>query len=896
MRRLLPLVALFALLGPAAAQKADPKKPELPRNPLAEAEKRLLKGNYEEAREKYAELAKADDKLRPAAVVGTAETYRQAGDLAKAAEVLDAAAKEFPKSADVLAARGELLYSRGKWDDADKDIDAAIAADANCARARWIKACLLREQGKLDEAKTALRWFLSFYKGREVFTAAESTYIALGGAELARWNKNAQQFNLILNTILKDALKTDPDYWPAEQVAGDILLEKYNRPDAVESFDNALKVNPKAADALVGKARAAAVKFDLKDADSYADQALRAHPNHPAALRVKADILLVAGDFPAAKKLLDAAKAVNPRDAATLGRLAAVALVTHDAAGFEAMEKDVASWDGKPGAFYAELAAALDERKQYPKAEGYYKKALELRPVLSAPLSGLGLLYLRMGDEAEGRKLLDQAFKADPFNVRVSNSRRVLRHLEDEKSPYRTVETAHYVLKYNPQTDGVLGEWIADYLEEVHAALKGQFGFEPAGKVLIEVFNTHEMFSGRTVGVPDLHTVGACIGRVVALASPTAKGLSKPYNWGRVIRHEVTHLFNLAQTDYQCPHWVTEGLAVGNERMNRPPSWTAALRDRFAKNDLLTLDTILLGFVRPKNPEEWTLAYCQSQLYIEYLVKTAGKEAVGKLLAEYKAGHDTAAALQSVCGVSKAEFEKGYKAHVTRLVDGLDGGKAVADKPMTFDELKAAVEENPADLNLKARLAEQHLRRGNAADAKKLAEAVLDKEPAHPTAAVVKAKLLQRAGDEEEAKKLIEAALKGKPDDVKGLLAVGRLHLERKEWKEAAEAFEAGRKLAPDAADWLEQLARIYKETKETDKLSAVLAEMVGQDPDDLPGRVTLAKLNAAAGEWAKAEAFARDALMIDVTHAEAKGVYLEALRKQKKDATADKVEGWYAK
>lgn len=894
-RLLLSAFALFALFNLAPAQKADPKKPPPKEpSPLAEADKRLHKGNYDEARELYAELAKKNDKLKPGAAVGIAESYRLAGEYAKARETLDAAVKESPKSAEALAARSELLLELGQWDDAEKDADAAIAAQADNVRARYVKACLLRERGNTKDALEGFRWVVRYYNAKDTFTADELVYVGLGAAEFARWTNNSKQFSFILNDVLKDALKEDKDFWQAEQLAGELLLEKYNRPDAIEAFDNALKINPKAADPLVGKAHAAMVKFDLKDADAFADQALKQNPKHTAALRVKADIQLIAGDFPAARKVLEEAKAVNARDAATLGRLAAIALMTQDAKGFEAIEKDVAGFDAKPGGFYHELAAVLDERKQYGKAEEYYKKAKELRPMLAGPRTGLGMLYLRLGNEEAGRKLLDEAFKLDPFNVRVSNSRKVMTHLDK----YKTIETDHYILKYDPNTDQLLADWLAEYMEEIHADLKKQFGYEPPGKVLIEVFSTHEMFSGRTVGLPDLHTIGACTGRVVAMASPKAKGLSKPFNWGRVMRHELTHIFNLAQTDYQCPHWVTEGLAVQNERMSRPPSWTAALRDRFAKDDLLNLDTIMLGFVRPKNPEEWTLAYCQSQLYVDYMIQAHGQASVGKILNEFKTGKDTAAALKAACGVEKADFEKGYKEFVTKLVNGLSGSgsKKGPEKPMTFDELKAASEKDPDDLDLKARLAEQYYRRNMASDAKKLADAVLEKEPGHPIASVVKARLLIRGGDEEAAQALLEKAQKAKPDDVRMIALVGKLHMERKEFEKAAELFEKGRKLAPYDADWLEQLAKIYKETKETAKLNAVLSELVAQDPDELDGRVRLAKSSLELGEFAKAEAFARDALMIDVANADAKEALIESLKKQKKDKEADKIEKRYAK
>jgi cytochrome c-type biogenesis protein CcmH/NrfG len=102
--------------------------------------------------------------------------------------------------------------------------------------------------------------------------------------------------------------------------------------------------------------------------------------------------------------------------------------------------------------------------------------------------------------------------------------------------------------------------------------------------------------------------------------------------------------------------------------------------------------------------------------------------------------------------------------------------------------------------------------------------------------------------------------------------------------------------VAPLDADWLEQLAKIYKETKDTAKLNVVLGELVAQDPDELDGRVRLAKSSLEIGEFTKAEAFARDALMIDVNNSDAKETLVEALRKQKKDAEAEKVEKRYAK
>src|SRR5262249_9064938 len=146
----------------------------------------------------------------------------------------------------------------------------------------------------------------------------------------------------------------------------------------------------------------------------------------------------------------------------------------------------------------------------------YYREAMKLRPSLAGPLNSLGLLYMRLGDEAKAAELLDKGFKADKFNVRVSNMRKVLAHLKG----YKEIKTKHFLLKYDEKADPVLGPYVADYLEAVYDELARKFNYRPAGPFLIELFRTHEMFSGRTVALPDLHTIGACTGRVVTMVSP----------------------------------------------------------------------------------------------------------------------------------------------------------------------------------------------------------------------------------------------------------------------------------------------------------------------------------------------------------------------------------------
>ena len=542
------------------------------------------------------------------------------------------------------------------------------------------------------------------------------------------------------------------------------------------------------------------------------------------------------------------------------------------------------AFDPKPALFYYELGERLDESRRFDEAEKNLRKAAALRPNMPGPSNSLGILYMRLGREKEAAPLLDKGFAADPFNVRVSNMRKVLKHLDN----YKTIKTEHFEVRFDPVRDAALGRYVADYLEGIHADLTKQFGHAPQGPILIEIFNSHEMFSGRTVALPDLHTIGACTGRMFAMASPHAKGVRKPFNWARVLRHEVVHIFNLDQTHFLVPHWLTEGLAVNNEGFPRPPTWNVLLRERVPAGELLNLDTIDLGFIRPRGPLEWQMAYCQSQLYVTYLKQTYGAEVVGDLLAAYADGLGTAEVIKKVCKVDQAELEKKYLAFLEEVVKGLPGKPA--GKRKTFAQLKAEHEKDPADPEAAAALAEATVGRDRV-EARKLAKEALDKKKGHPKASLVIARLERQAGNAEQERAILEAALDRDAPDAKVLQELAKIYYEASEFPKAAETFELGHKSEPGEPEWLQELARVYTQTGEKDKLVAVLKELVPTDADDFDHRKKLASLLAGDGKWADAEKYCREALEIDLGDAEVRATLDKALREQKKTAEADRLK-----
>jgi tetratricopeptide (TPR) repeat protein len=879
MNRLIAGLILLACTVPVLADEAD----------LKEARARWLHGNYDEARGAYEKLLK-DEKAAVPAAIGLSVTLQSLGEYDKALEVIDTALASRAKSADLLGRRAELLYLRGRWKDAEEAAGKALELKKDQFLARYIRALLARDRGDTKAADIDFRWFVRTYSERsnnddDIKVPEELLLVGLAGAENARWHNLSDQFAVVLRDVYGDALKNDKQFWPAEYQAGMLLLEKYNTPDAVDAFDKALTINPSAAEAMVGKGRAALQKYEIADAERLAEKALKVNVRLPEALRLRADIHMMGGNYAGALKELETARQVNPRDETTLGRIAACYFLDHKQEAFDKLVKEILEFDPKPGIFYAALAERLDDRRHYDEAEANFKTAIELRPLLPDPRNDLGLLLMRMGKEKEARTVLTEAFQADPFNIRVANTLKVLRHVDK----YETLTTEHFVLRYDAKTDTAMAHLLAELLEEQYAKLSETFQFKPKGAILVELFNNHDMFSGRVVALPDLHTIGACTGRMFALDSPHARGIAKPFNWARVVRHELVHIFNLEQTHFQVPHWLTEGLAVNNEGFPRPQIWNQLLQEKVAANELMTLDNVDLGFIRPRSPVEWQMAYCQSQIYVDYLRSKYGPKSVGEMLAAYGDGLGTEAAITRVCKVDKATFEKGYLDYLHELVKSIRGRPA--EKPMTIRELEQAHTANPADEDLTARLADNYRERNRTSEARKMAEEVLAKNKKHPLANYVKARLLQQAGDDDEARRLLEFAASGDSPEPKALLALGKLYYESKDLDKAAAVFERARKAQPTDSRWLTELARVHAQANDKEKLIAVLKDLVPTDADDLDTRKRLARLLLESNRYAEAEKYARESLEIDVVDAESRSVLMAALKGQKKDAEVTRME-----
>lgn len=805
-------------------------------DPLAEARDHLNHGRYEEALDAYASAAESGADST-AIALGVSRIRIETGLYDEAATALEDPLKQNSQNADVLARRAELRLLRGDIPGATIDAEAALKASPDHPAARLARADALTEAGRIDEAADEYRWFVRFYNRTQPKDAETLVTVARGTLRYARWKRVTSVFHFVISDLCPDIAKADPDDWRADAISGSLLLEKYNEAQGVPDLERALAKNPSAAEVHAALAATAVEEHEFEEASQRIDAALRMNPAFVPALGLKADIAVAEGNFEQARPDLDAALAVNPHDQDILARVAALGVLSGEVnrAAFTAAIAAIEAGDAmrietdsefgrvvadllrrnpKPGRFLYRLGATLEGRRRYPEAERAYEAAVKVMPKLPEPQVALGLLAMRAGDLDRTKTILDAAFKADPFHVRVSNMRKVVGLLES----YETLETPHFLIRFDPTKDRVLAELTAEYLEAEYPKLTGEFGFEPPGKTVVELFQTgsgqsgHEWFAARMVGLPWLQTIGASTGLMIALASPTA---TQEYNWARVVRHEFTHVITLQQTDFRVPTWYTEALAVRSEGYPRPEEWDDLLRKRVPEGELRTLDELDEAFVSPDTPDDWQFAYCQSLLYAEDLDERFGGDVHRKLLGAYARGLTTTEAIAEATGVTADKLEEGYRERLWRVAESL-GPATDADELTT--ETREALED-----------AVRAVRRKKPAEAIELLEAVFDHDEPQPQVLELLGKVKLLNGDAESAA---------------GLFALGR------------EKFPRERK-------WVKLHAAALLKAGDSPELKPLLEEIANTDADEALAPKKLAELAAAGGDAAATKRWAMRALYV---------------------------------
>ena len=538
------------------------------------------------------------------------------------------------------------------------DLDAALELTTTDASSPGLvlRASALRALGRDAEATLALQSALEATPSsveEQVARVDAGRRLALGTG------RTGAAYQQLMNTLARVRSEIDPLYWPAMLLEAELLFEKSRFNEAGQALWDVLELNPRCSDAWYLLGRLAVQIFDFDAAATAAASLRRIDPDHPLAVLLDAEMLLARREAVAARAELAPLLERFPNlPAARALELAAVTLLDDDAA-------ITAAWDRwrsvMPGSPLAATRAGrlLSLHRQYDASRRWLETAIDIQPAEPAAHVELGLMLWQAGLDAEALEALERATVVDPFNLRAANSLELLREIMD----YEVVRTEHFEIRFSPGSDEALVRDMPVALEAMHERIAGRFDWEPTQRTVVEVLPDHERFAVRVVGMPDVHTMAACTGPVIAMEVPRRSMPNRHmgrWDWQHVLEHEYTHTVTLERTRNRIPLWCTEGLAVSMEPAPRPWSVLQMVADEWRNGTMLDPDELDWAFVRPRRPQDRSLAYTQAWMMIEYLIEQYGESGLQRLLDQYRDGAAESLAFPAALGVSRDRFHEDF--------------------------------------------------------------------------------------------------------------------------------------------------------------------------------------------------------------------------------------------
>jgi tetratricopeptide (TPR) repeat protein len=583
---------------------------------------------------------------------------------------------------DVVAVKARAAMARGRYDQAESMLRAVVSL-APTSDAALELGLLMQMLGRADAAPLLER--VAILAGR----SPEPVDIARGARALRALGRLRDA-----NGAFQTAANRAPMDPAINTAWGELFLQTEQYSEALKSFQAALEADERWTPALIGAARALA-EDNPPDAVALANRALEINPSSVDAYVFLASQATDADKRADGRALLEKALAVNPSSLDARALLAAMAYVEDRQAEFEGEVAKVLAI--APFSEVYRVAGQLAANNyRFPEAVTLTRRALELDPDNPRALTDLGTHLLRTGDEPAARVALERSFKLHPFSVVTFN----LLAMMDKLDTFETITDGDFVFRMPKDEVAVLREYIIPLTHQAFDDFSKRYDFKPEGPILIEVFDKHDDFAVRNVGLPGMvGALGACFGRVVTMDSPKALPPGS-FQWEATLWHELAHVFTIQMSNQRVPRWLTEGISAFEEKRART-EWARPNDVEFAT--LLNRgETIKLGELNAAftDPRKISLAYYQAALLVEHMVELYGDAGLGRLVRSFAQGLDTNAALKATFNTDfdalQASFDQFNERKFAALRPALEAGPKDEElQGMPLVALRAYASENP---------------------------------------------------------------------------------------------------------------------------------------------------------------------------------------------------------
>jgi len=673
------------------------------------------------------------------------------------------------------------------------------------------------------------------------------------------------------NGIFREAIVSYPEDAAARTRWGLLFAYTRNATEAKTLFDEALSIDADYAPALVGLADLAAEQFD-GIARGFVDEALSNDPESIGAQLLLARMELEVGNLDSAEVSID--RALELIEARNLPPVEAYALKASLDLLRGALESPwiarALEYNPSYGDAYAIPAYIFVITRRYREAIDFYEHAVEVDPRNWSARTELGVNLLRENRIDEAYDHLETSYNLFGYDAQTRNSLILIdsyEHFTVELFDGMTTPRgggAGVILRLHEDETAVLTPYLVELINRSIATFSERYAFTPEEPVIAELYPVAADFSVRTAGLPGIGLLGVTFGYLVAMNSPRP-GLDGEFHWGTTLWHEMAHIFTLEATDHLVPRWFSEGVSVYEEWSTGPLNGRhipSHVLQAMAEDKFLPIAGLDEGFIRPTYENQVIVSYMQAGLICEYIATQHGQQALRTMLEHFRAGDDSVTALEAALGITAAEFDERFAAHIE------------AEFAPTFANLDAWMEAQSAML--------QHANESNWTEVRGPAESSIALLPFYVDEGspyLYLARAQREAGDTAAARATLTAYYEQGGYAPEALLQLARWHLAAGEAATATRVFKDLLQVAPLEAAVHAELGDLLLETEPVEALREFEA-LAAMSPHDEAGlKYRMARAHLALGDRDKAREQLLYALEIAPNFREAQQLLLEIVR-----------------
>jgi tetratricopeptide (TPR) repeat protein len=516
---------------------------------------------------------------------------------------------------------------------------AALVVGGGAAAAQTLDACrALKRHGKTDQANGC---FEKLFYTNDPYIRAESAW-ALGRHNDA-------------NEAFKRAVAAHPKNAAYRVRWGRLLLERFNKTDSADLFREALIMDEKNADAVLGLALVASDGFESK-AVEMAEKAASLNPKLAEAHELLASLALEDSNPEKAIEEADKAIAIDPESLDAMAIRATIDLM-NDQPRTPWLSK-IAAINPVYGQAYSTAGRFFVINRRYEEGIELYRQALKLDNRLWEARSELGINLMRLGHDEEARQHLEAAYENGYRNAATSNSLKLL----DSYKNFEFFEQGNLRIKIHKKEAELLRPYVEDEVRRAVATYEKKYQLKLAHRVQVELYPDHEDFAVRTMGLPGLGALGVTFGYVVAMDSPSGRKAGS-FHWASTLWHELSHVYVLAATKHRVPRWFTEGMAV-HEETAASPEWGDRLDPEaltaMQQKKLLPVAQLDRGFIRPSYPSQVPVSYFQAGRICDYIAGKWGYQKLLDMMNAFGARKTTPEVIEAQLGMKPEDFDREF--------------------------------------------------------------------------------------------------------------------------------------------------------------------------------------------------------------------------------------------